>query len=285
MAGTLHSHPKGCNWPSSTDEGDEEKLDGVHLIVPDWGREIDKTVAHITSTGVRFVVKKPGATLIDLSIPGIEVYPAEWMSQCKMEGQGSWKKREAYYAGGDYGRSSGPSSTGTGNELFYKGEGPKTFRLTIDGKEMNVLHSKFEAMETKTLLKQLGFTKKRRNWLMNQFGEDMNELSDLFDETRRVLQYVKEIRGTISKAEHEEIVDKAGTACEKSLEVIQSLAKRILDQASGAPKEGEEPKEEETEVQEGGDKPTETSKVSSKLEEPSTPVSSTDDSMVDMRDI
>jgi hypothetical protein len=285
MAGTLHSHPRGCNWPSNTDENDEEKLDGVHLIVPDWGRDWEKTVAHITSTRVRFSVKKVSGLLIDFSIPGEDPYPQEWMSQCKMEGQGSWKKRQDYYSGGDYGRSFGPSSTGTGNEFHYKGEGPKTFRMTVGGKEMNVLHSQFDTIETKTLLKRLGFSKKQRNWLVNTFTDDMNDLSSLFDDTRRVLEYVKGIRGDVSKAERETIIDRAGAACEKALEVIQDMGKRILDQAEGAPKGDGDPKEEENEKEEGGDKATtEGGKVSSNVESPSAPVGSADD-MTDLRDM
>lgn len=273
MAGTLHSHPPGCNWASNTDEEDEEKLDGVHLIAPDWGRAGDKTVvAHVTSSKVRFKVSKPQGLLIDFSIAGEEKYPDEWMTQCKFEAKGErWRHRGHTAPGGSSHSSGGNSSVQTGNEFVYKGEGARSFKVHVNGNDLNILADQWKAIEPKVLLKKLGFGKSNRKFLMKNFEEDMKDLASAFDYVRESLEYVKSIRGDIVEHERKLFIDKAGEACKVMLESIESIGKRMIEQTQGAPpaedasKEGEESEGTETAEsgKEGEGKATEAAPVSS----------------------
>lgn len=267
MAGTLHSHP-GSAHPSTTDEEDEKKLDGVHIVIPDFGKEGEKGIfAHIVASKVRFVVKHVPGFLVDFTVPGIDKYPDDWISQCKFDtGAG----RKAYTGGKNHGRGYGwtdgyggyggygpDSGYGGGSDLVYKGEGPKTFRLTVDKVDMNVLAEQFENIEAKTLLKKLGFSKAQRKYLVAGFEDDLSDLIAAFDAARDGLKDAKEIKGSVSKNEHETIIDNFGTVVERILEAVSSISNRILAQAKDAPKDDDskEASSEGEEEQEGGGGP------------------------------
>lgn len=264
MAGTLHSHP-GSAHPSTTDEEDEKKMDGVHIVIPDFGKEGEKGIfAHIVASKIRFVVKHVPGFLVDFSVQGVQKYPDDWISQCKFD---SGAGRKSYQGGRNHGRYPGGYGYGDGyggygdsygasygNDLVYKGEGPKTFKLTVDKVQMNVLAEQFDAIEPKTLLKKLGFSKAQRKFLMGGFEDDLKEMVDVFLAIRDGLKDTKEIKGTVSKTEHESIVDNWGTAAEKILETISSISHRILSQAKDAPKD--DPSEPD-EDKEGGESSSE----------------------------
>lgn len=257
IAGTLHSHPGGAS-PSTTDEEDEKKMDGIHLIVPDFGKGGEKGIhAHIVASKSRFYVKHVPGFLVDFTISGESKYPEEWINQCKFDTVGVGRRKErplgesfrgGPYAG--YGYDGYGGGFNTGSESSHKGEGAKTFKITVDNREMNILSEVFESIESKVLLKKLGFSKAQRKFLTKNFEDDMSDLVAIFDAARDTLKYVKGIRGNVSKHEWGTIVDNAGTAVERALEAFHSISGRIIQQASDAPKDaaskgGEEEKEED----------------------------------------
>lgn len=257
IAGTLHSHP-GSAFPSSIDEGDEENMDGVHIIVPDFGKGGEKGInAHIVASKERFVVKHVPGFLVDFSIEGEKKYPDDWINQCKFD-TGARKKTlysgEGYYGGRRYPGYVDGYGYQTGNEFVYKGEGAKTFKLTVENREMNVLAEQFENVEAKTLLKKLGFSKAQRKYLIKNFEDDLSDIMSAFDAARECLKYVKGLRGEVVKSERERIIDEAGKAVERSLEAFYFISNRIIQQASDAPKDGAASSgEAEEEEKEGGE--------------------------------
>lgn len=246
LAGTLHSHP-GDAHPSSTDVGDEEKMDGVHIVIPDFGRGGEKGIhAHICASGSRFRVKEAPGFLIDFSVKGEDPVPEHWYSQCKWDtgvGRRTYSGGRVHGGGwhGGGSRDGTYSDYRTGNEFIHKGEGPRTFKITVDSRDMNVLSDQFEGIESKVMLKKLGFSKAQRKYLCANFEGEMTEMLSVFEHCREALKYMKEIRGDVSKFERETMIDKAGDAVEVSMEMIKSICETILtssDQSGFTPSKG-----------------------------------------------
>jgi len=228
MAGTLHTHP-GEASPSETDVEDEKKLDGLHLICPDFGKQENRgVVGHMTCSGRRFFIRKPIEFLIDWNASGTETVPDKWYSEITFgEGRG---KGKGYYAGG---HGYGGESYGSGSYHTFRGEGPYDHKVTVNDVDLNLVSRFFENVDPGPLLKKLKFPKTHRKFLMANFEQDFVDLMECFDHAREALKYVKEIHGQISEHEHGEIVDKIGRAAESVLDTMVSMANRMIEQASG----------------------------------------------------
>lgn len=232
MAGTLHTHP-GDAGPSSIDVDDEKKLDGIHLIVPDFGRGADRGInCHIVCSGERFVVKKPVGFLIDWDSEegkaSIEV-PDSWLTQVKF---GRPSSKAFGYSGEGYSSGYYGGHSGYGNsEHIFKGQGPKMHKATVNGVDINLVGEIFEVREIKAVLKRLGFTNGQRKFLLSNFEDDMEDILIAFDKAREALKFSKEICGTVSDHEHGEIVEKIADATTQILESLVTIAERMLESA------------------------------------------------------
>ena len=246
LAGTLHSHP-GSAHPSGTDVEDEKKMDGVHIVIPDFGSGGEKGIhAHICASGVRFSVQEASGFLVDFSVKGSDPVPEAWYSQCKWDtgtgkryssggrGHGGYKG----YGYGGYGYSD--SYYRTGNEFIYKGEGSSTFKVTVGKREMNVLAEQFKDIDQKVLLKKLGFPKSQRKFLCSKFETELSEMITTFEHAREALEYVKDIRGEVSKTERETVIDRIGETVEITLEMILNLCEFAVAGKYGKQDSGED---------------------------------------------
>ncbi len=103
LAGTFHSHPGGSSSPSGTDIKDEKDLDGIHIIVPNFGRDEAKNITiHACASRARFQFKK-AHHVIDFAAEGPEEFPDVWFSQLKKEGPDHNKRASiTYYGGRDF---------------------------------------------------------------------------------------------------------------------------------------------------------------------------------------
>lgn len=257
IAGTLHSHP-GSAHPSTIDEKDEANMDGVHLIVPDFGRGGEKGItARIVASKTAFRVDEVPDFLVDFSLVGVDRYPKEWVDQCKFDAAGG-RRKWAEHTTGDYGFYGGSSRSSfqTGNEFFVNGEGANTHKLTIDQRTHNVMHQSFEQIEPGALLKKLGFPKSHRKWLLHHFEDDMKDLASMFDYCLDALKTIKEVRGDFVHSDRIKAIQDVGRAVEVSLEMMRDMATRILEQSENSPasqKGKEEQPEDDDDTKEAGD--------------------------------
>ena len=101
LVGTIHSHAGFAAFASTTDEGDEAELDGLHIVVGNLDRRRPSFSAAITVDGRRFELRRPG---IVLERPGrLADPPAEWLRKVKRQPPPRPKKR----TNGSVGRTSG----------------------------------------------------------------------------------------------------------------------------------------------------------------------------------
>jgi proteasome lid subunit RPN8/RPN11 len=161
-AGTFHTHPGGSSCPSSTDEKDEKDMDGIHIIVPEFGGAGEKNVTiHATASRQRYVFKKT-SHVIDFSVGGVDAVPEKWFSQIKEGGGGRNVTYPRGYVGdyhGGYGYGRGYSST----------------VRSLDLKDI------------KKVLKRLNFSKEER-------GALLKDNQDIFTEACEVLAKIAEVR-------------------------------------------------------------------------------------------
>ena len=230
LAGTLHSHP-GDAHPSQTDVDDERKMDGVHLVIPDFGKGGEKGIyAHIVASGVRFRVTEVPGFLVDFSDKGEDDVPEGWYKQCEWDKgvSGKYKGGRGYggYSRGNWSEYGGYQS---GTAFVYKNEGPGEFEIQIGDKlKFNVLAQKFDGISAKLMLKILGFSKKQRRYLDEVVGDTLTDIVASFDAARDALRHLKEIRGSVSQTERETAIDRCGDAVARSIDVIGSVSTLVL---------------------------------------------------------
>ena len=228
VAGTFHSHPDSA-FASFTDEKDEEKMDGVHLIIPRFGHGGENGICcHITCSKERFVVKSM-AFMLDFSTKGEEKYPEEWLEQIKFG-----RKGITHY-GGHQGGGSYPAWTHASRKDSHT--------VNVNGKDVNLLGKRFDAIELNPLLKAIGYSKKERKFLM-RYEEDLDDINKIFDHAREAVVFAAEIRGTVSGNEHDQIIEKSGRAAEAVLDCIAATCNRILKYDAAPEKKGAEEVEE-----------------------------------------
>lgn len=243
LAGTAHSHP-GEAFASSTDEDDEKKMDGVHIIVPDFGRRDTGFVAHVCASTSRFVVKKI-EMLIDIKAEGCEEYPKEeWLKQIKF-GNGERYHRGTEYVGlggyGEYGRY--------GNYYGYGGSWvARDYTLDVEGKKINLVSKKYESLDVKHALKLLGFEKNERAFIMKTFTEDVTEMTIVFDYLRDAVKYVATVRGSLVESEKDDLVEKCKLALGAVFDLMKGFSeRRIKDGPVPEADLADDPEEEEEE--------------------------------------
>lgn len=247
VGGTLHSHPGGA-FASSTDEEDEKKMDGVHIIVPDFGKHESGIVAHVTASGSRFVVRKIDM-LIDLKAEGVEEYPKdEWLKQVTF-GNGNRYHRQDHdysgrygdYYGGHYGRGYHWSDSWDKENI----DAILSVTTTdINGKEskdkkINVLSKNFDSLENLKALKVLGFSKKQRKFVNGKYEEDIRDMTIVFDYVRDVIKYITDVRGTLIISEKEAAVEKCLLALDGVMDCIKCFTERRIKNAGDMPEEVE----------------------------------------------
>jgi proteasome lid subunit RPN8/RPN11 len=200
LAGTFHSHPGGSSSPSGTDIKDEKDLDGIHIIVPNFGRDGNKNITiHACASRARFEFKKAGH-VIDFAADGPEDFPDVWFSQLKKEGPDHGKKPATvtYYGGREWewGKDFGREFVGWSN-----------------------------IKDVRKTLKKMDLKKKDIEYLVDNY-------EGLFDPMVEALDKIREAYGDLDKgAEHwriKMIKDQIKEGAEKIAEAIAELSESLL---------------------------------------------------------
>lgn len=217
IAGTLHTHPGGAE-PSFTDEKDEEGMDGIHFIVPDFGKPVERGVTcHITCSKTRFEVSKI-ERVINWDVKETEVFPEKWFGQLVVSEGGrrygrGWNRGYGYYSGYTFNRSEDDATTWTGK---------------VNGKDVDLLDNLLEAPELPKVLKMIGFSKKERKLLIAQHEDVLSDVLFAFDYARDALSEINDTRDPVTSQERSHFLQKSATATEACLDALARIANRFL---------------------------------------------------------
>lgn len=132
LMGTAHSHPfnkTSAPTPSWTDDSDEKKLDGVHLIGGRLnGQEPPLYAAHVTVDGLRWKFDSQESLIEDAIPTPIEDIPDEWLARIEKKKEKGWISKAV---GGVTSYVSTGSSYGTGYYLKKATETPEEYAIRI----------------------------------------------------------------------------------------------------------------------------------------------------------